>query len=135
MSQQRVDTVRLLLGAPHGASPRVRDSRQQLALHRAAAVGSVPLITLLADAGSPLNATDVDGMTPLHHAIAEGWGDAAVALLRRGANSGTADKEDRLAIELAPDRKVYTWIVSTAHEDGLALVLPERDRAEAGRAE
>ena len=45
----------------------MKDKRGQLALHRAAAVGSAPMMKLLLEAKSPLNATDIDGMTALHH--------------------------------------------------------------------
>jgi 26S proteasome non-ATPase regulatory subunit 10 len=37
-------------------------------------VGSVPMVDLLLKNKSPLNATDMAGYTPLHHAIAEGHG-------------------------------------------------------------
>jgi 26S proteasome non-ATPase regulatory subunit 10 len=37
-------------------------------------VGSVPMVELLLKNKSPLNATDMDGYTPLHHAVAEGHG-------------------------------------------------------------
>ena len=56
------------------ASTRVRDRRGQYPIHRAAAVGSDPIVTLLLRNRSPLNATDNEGFTPLHHAIAEGHG-------------------------------------------------------------
>ena len=49
------------------ATSRVKDKRQQLPLHRAAAVGSVPMIKLLLEHNSPLNATDASGQTALHH--------------------------------------------------------------------
>ena len=60
----------------------------------------------LLDNGSPLDATDVDGQTALHHAVAEGNGDAAAELLKRGAAADKKDAEGRLAVELAPDQKV-----------------------------
>lgn len=50
----------------------MKDKRGQLALHRAAAVGSVPMIKVLLEANSPLNATDMDGMTALHHGMGNG---------------------------------------------------------------
>lgn len=56
------------------ASARVRDKRGQYPLHRAAAVGSVPMVNLLLKHKSPLNATDSAGYTALHHAVAEGHG-------------------------------------------------------------
>ena len=53
-----------------------------------------------------MNATDVDGLTALHHAVSEGHGDAALELLRAGAETDKRDGEGRLAIDMAPDSKV-----------------------------
>lgn len=64
------------------------------------------MVKLLLDNLSPLNAQDRSGLTPLHHAVAEGHGDVAVELLKRGAESGLLDKEGNLALKLAPDQKV-----------------------------
>lgn len=64
------------------------------------------MVKLLLDNLSPLNAQDCSGLTPLHHAVAEGHGDVAVELLKRGAESGLLDKEGNLALKLAPDQKV-----------------------------
>lgn len=88
-------------------SARVKDTRGQLPLHRAAAVGSVPILkTLLEEGKSPVNATDGDGMTALHQAISEGHGDAAILLLKSGADAEKRDGDGKLAIELVPDDKV-----------------------------
>jgi 26S proteasome non-ATPase regulatory subunit 10 len=64
------------------------------------------MLKLLLENKSPINAADIDGMTALHHAISEGHGDAAVLLLKEGAESGKKDREGALAIDLAPDSKV-----------------------------
>ena len=53
----------------HQASARVRDKRGQYPLHRAAAKGSVPMVQLLLDNKSPINAADVAGYTALHHGM------------------------------------------------------------------
>ena len=66
-SKNNIDVARKLIA--HGASARVKDKRGQLALHRAAAIGSVPMIKLLLEYKSPLNATDVAGYTALHHGM------------------------------------------------------------------
>lgn len=66
-SKNNLDTARKLIA--HKASARVKDKRGQLALHRAAAIGSVPMVKLLLDNKSPINATDISGFTALHH----GW--------------------------------------------------------------
>ena len=104
-SKSHLHSARYLL--QHGATSRVKDSRmQQLPLHRAASVGSVPMIRLLLEDKSPVNATDREGWTALHHAIAEGHGDAAFELLKAGADAGKKTNDGELAIQLAPDRKV-----------------------------
>ena len=80
------------------------------------------MIKLLLENQSPLNATDISGYTALHHgksfktplpsavneglAIAEGNGDAALELLKAGADTDKRDVEGKLAIDLAPDTKV-----------------------------
>jgi len=73
-SKANLDVARKLLSSNPPASARVRDKRGQYALHRAAAVGSAPLVKLLLEHKSPLDATDISGYTALHHAVAEGHG-------------------------------------------------------------
>lgn len=74
-SKNNLDIARRLFANEPPASARVRDKRGQYALHRAAAVGSVPMVNLLLQNKSPLSATDSDGQTALHHAVAEGHGE------------------------------------------------------------
>ncbi|TGZ83400.1 ankyrin [Ascodesmis nigricans] len=124
-SKNNIHVARLLLDAPHKASARVRDKRGQYPLHRAAAVGATVICGLLLDHNSPINASDNDGLTALHHAIAEGHGDTAMLLLRRGAESDKKDADGRLPIEGAPDRKVGTYILSQAKEEGIEVAMPE----------
>jgi ankyrin repeat protein len=70
-------------------------------------VGSIPTLKILLEEGkSPVNATDNDGLTALHHAISEGHGDAAILLLKAGADPEKKDGDGRFAIELVPDSKV-----------------------------
>ncbi|KAI1160567.1 ankyrin [Nemania serpens] len=73
-SKSNLEVARTLFAHKPPASCRVRDKRGQYPLHRAAAVGSTPMVKLLIENGSPLNATDIAGYTALHHAIAEGHG-------------------------------------------------------------
>lgn len=61
---------------------------------------------LLLEAKSPLNATDADGSTALHHAVCEGHGEAALMLLRAGAETDKRDRDEHLAIDLTPDTMV-----------------------------
>lgn len=112
-SKANISTVRTLLA--NKCSARVKDIRGQLPLHRAAAVGSVPIIKLLLEEGkSPINATDNDGLTALHHAVSEGHGDAVILLLKSGAAADKRDGEGHLAIDLVPDAKVSSpvWFPS-----------------------
>lgn len=119
-SKANIETARKLLD--HKASARLKDKRNQMAIHRAAAVGNVPTIKLLLQHRSPINATDLDGSTPLHHAIAEGHGDAAVVLLKAGAETDKKDGNGALAIDLAPDAKVRSFVLKAADEEGIDLL-------------
>lgn len=120
-SKSNNSVVKRLLDA--GASARIKDKRGQLPLHRAAAVGNVPLLKLLLSKGkSPVDATDIDGLTALHHAVSEGHGDVAVELLKAGADSGKRDSEDRLAIDCAPDASVRSYLLRGAEMDGIDVV-------------
>lgn len=111
-SKINISTVRTLIA--HKCSARVKDKRGQLALHRAAAVGSVPIMKILLEDGkSPVNATDMDGLTALHHAVAEGHGDAAIFLLKAGAEADKRDSNGLLAIDLVPDTKVCFYCLVT----------------------
>ncbi|CAF9930466.1 MAG: hypothetical protein GOMPHAMPRED_005663 [Gomphillus americanus] len=120
VSKNNLDVARKLVA--NGASARVKDKRSQLPLHRAAAVGSVPLINLLLENKSPLNATDYAAQTALHHAISEGHGDAALVLLKAGAESDKKDVDGNLAINLAPDAKIRKFVLQSAEREGIDVV-------------
>ncbi|KAL9098799.1 MAG: hypothetical protein Q9163_005607 [Psora crenata] len=120
-SKSNLSIARKLLA--HGASARVKDKQGQLPLHRAAAIGSVPLIELMLENRTPLNATDVSGLSALHHAISEGHGDAALALLRAGAESDKRDSDGYLAIDLAPDKKIRKYILQAAEREEIEVTM------------
>ena len=73
-SKNNLDVARVLLSNKPPATATIRDRRNQLPIHRAAAIGSVPMISLLLKHRSPLDAADSAGYTALHRAIAEGHG-------------------------------------------------------------
>lgn len=109
-SKSSTATVRLLLA--HGCPARARDSRGQLPLHRAAAVGAIPVLRLLIEEGrSPVDTADADGDTPLHLAVAEGHAEAALVLVRAGADVVKRDAEGRTAVQVAPDARVRDYVV------------------------
>ncbi|KAK6594171.1 hypothetical protein ACHAPC_010015 [Botrytis cinerea] len=120
-SKNNLPIAKLLLSQTPPASCRVKDKRGQYAIHRAAAIGSTPLVELLLKNKSPLNPTDVAGQTPLHHAVAEGHGDTAVALLKAGAETDKKDVDGCLALDLAPDSQVKKYIVQWAEMEGIDL--------------
>ncbi|KAL5415409.1 hypothetical protein PMIN03_002740 [Paraphaeosphaeria minitans] len=126
-SKNHLDLARTLL--KEKATARVKDKRGQLPLHRAAAIGSVPMIKQLLGPGkSPLNATDADGWTALHHAIAEGHGDAALLLLTSGAEFDKKNSSDQVALDLVPDEKTRKFILQAAEREGIDLILGRRRR-------
>ncbi|KAM0794613.1 gankyrin [Usnea florida] len=116
-SKNNIETARKLLS--RGATARVKDKQGQLPLHRAAAIGSIPMVNLMLENKSPLNATDISGLTALHHAISEGRGDTAVVLLRAGAETDKRDVDGNLAIDLAPDKKIRQFILQSAEREGV----------------
>ncbi|KAL9134861.1 MAG: hypothetical protein Q9175_003951 [Cornicularia normoerica] len=118
-SKNNLETARKLLS--HGATARVKDKRGQLPLHRAAAIGSIPMVNLMLENKSPLNATDIFGLTALHHAISEGHGDTALVLLRAGAEMDKRDVDGNLAIDLAPDKKIRQFILQSAEREGVDI--------------
>ncbi|KXH62647.1 hypothetical protein CSAL01_01213 [Colletotrichum salicis] len=120
-SKNNLDVAKKLLNHDPPASTKIRDKRSQYAIHRAAAIGSVPMVTLLIKHGSPLNSTDASGYTALHHAIAEGHGDTAVALLKAGAVINKKDNDGCLPLDLSPDKEVRRFIERAAEEEGIEL--------------
>ncbi|KAF6806825.1 ankyrin repeat-containing protein [Colletotrichum plurivorum] len=120
-SKNNLDIAKMLLGHDPAASVRVRDRRGQYPIHRAAAVGSAPMTTLFIKHHSPINATDISGYTALHHAVAEGHGDTAVALLKAGAEAHKRDNDGCLALDLAPDQAVRRYIQRAAEREGIDI--------------
>jgi len=120
-SKNNLDVARTLISHDPPVSTRVRDKRGQYAIHRAAAIGSVPMVMLLIKNKSPLNATDASGYTALHHAVAEGHGDTAMSLLKAGAEVDKRDNDGYLALDLAPDKEVRRYIERSAEEEGIDL--------------
>ncbi|MCJ1243701.1 hypothetical protein MMC30_000898 [Trapelia coarctata] len=60
--------------------------------------------------------------THLKIAISEGHGDAAMVLLKAGAETDKRDVDGHLAIELAPDSKIRKYIVQSAEREGIDIV-------------
>ncbi|KAI9677092.1 MAG: hypothetical protein M1817_006931 [Caeruleum heppii] len=118
-SKNNLSVARTLI--QHGASARVKDKRGQLPIHRAAAIGSVPMTKLMMDNKSPLNGTDVAGFTAFHHAISEGHGDTAMLLLKAGAETDKKDVDGHLAIDLAPETKIRKFILQSAEREGIEI--------------
>ncbi|KAF8207005.1 ankyrin repeat-containing domain protein, partial [Mycena galopus ATCC 62051] len=101
-SKSRIDIGKLLIS--RGADVclaliNAKDKANQVPLHRAATTGSVNFIKLLLESSVPPNKTrlnnadrigkpQVSGNTPLHLAMESAHGEAAVALIKAGADRG-----------------------------------------------
>ncbi|TQS38973.1 hypothetical protein Golomagni_00511 [Golovinomyces magnicellulatus] len=144
-SKKNIQLARNLMSHNIPARTGICDKRRQYPIHRAAAVGSVPLVELLIKHKSPINAADIFGQTPLHHAIAEGHGryilhkhlcsihrlrestmltkkgDTAVSLLKAGVDTKIRDSDDKLAIQLAPNSQIRNFIIRAAELEGIEL--------------
>lgn len=83
------------------ANVKSKDNFGRQGLHRASAIGSLPLVELLVGTNKiQINAKDNQGWTALHYAFAEGHGNVAVYLLAQGADislqSSDGDTADAL---------------------------------------
>jgi hypothetical protein len=74
---------------------------REFPLHRAASVGSAPLVKLLLERGANPNAIDDGGLTALHRAAAAGDVAVAQALLQQKAQPNRLDKGGRTPIDVA----------------------------------
>lgn len=54
-------------------------------------------------------------------AISEGHGDAAIALLKAGADSKKEDRDGQLPLSLAPDAKIREFLLQSAEHEGIEL--------------
>lgn len=110
------DTVSLLQALAAGAKVDSLDLRRnpngRRALNWAAFNNRVPVIRILAARGAPVNATNLTGFTPLHHAAESGSMEAALALLAAGANPGLLTGDGEAAADVAR-RKGFTAIADS----------------------
>lgn len=108
VSKKHINICEFLLD--HGASVRIKDKKLQLPLHRAAATGSPVLVELLCNKKSPVNAVDINGWSPLFHAMAEGHGDIAVLLVNKyDANDQIEDPRGLKPIDYALNEQVKKY--------------------------
>lgn len=81
-------------------------------LHRAAARGSKQVSHLIDAKGRTIiNKVDSDGWTALHHAMAEGNGETAVELIKKGADPSIKSTAGETAADVAPP-KVREYVYS-----------------------
>lgn len=91
----------------NGADLKIKDKGKKIPLHRAAAIGSMRLVDLLCSKGSPVDWQDIDGWSPLFHALAEGHGDVAQLLVQKyGASPDLEDFAGKKAIDVALNDQV-----------------------------
>jgi ankyrin repeat protein len=89
----------LLIGA--GADPSWKTQTGRTIMHQAAQSGSVRIVERLADAHSPIDASDGEGLTPLHVAAYLGHADVVKTLIARGAELDRLDGDQFTALHRA----------------------------------
>lgn len=75
----------------------------------------------------------MDGLTALHHAISEGHGEAAITLLKAGAETDKKDANGIFAIDMAPDASVsnpFSFRITTYRRISLAIARLTSSRFE-----
>jgi 26S proteasome non-ATPase regulatory subunit 10 len=120
-SKKHVEVAKELFNA--GASLRTKDKRSQYPIHRAAAVGCSALVQFFGEnSRSPLNAKDIQGWTPMHHALAEGFGDVAILLVSLGADPAVEDSEGKTPLKVAVDDIVAKYFKAECSKLGVDLI-------------
>ncbi|EMR09509.1 hypothetical protein PNEG_02097 [Pneumocystis murina B123] len=114
-------TERILKKAPFLVNEK--DNQHQIALHRASAIGSVALICLLLSKGSSINALDIGGNTPLHHAFEECHPDAVIELLKQGADTSQKNNDNKTPIEVCGDIDVKKKVLINCKHEGIKLLV------------
>ncbi len=95
---QSLEEVQMLIEA--GADVHILNEFKASALHCAAS-GKVDIIKELLKAGSPVNAQNMDGMSPLHMAVYKKSLQAARELMVAGADLNLKDNQGAAALHLA----------------------------------
>ena len=108
VSKNHYDVVKQLIQKYH-CSTRTKDKLGRTAMHRAAAIGSQPIVRTLVDARANINAKDSDGWTPMHHALAEGHGDVAKLLRECGGDPEIRNNDGQLPVQVAVDDNVRKY--------------------------
>jgi uncharacterized protein len=102
------EVVRLLLERGADVAAPARNPLAVTALHSAVANDSGPvqmeIVTLLLDAGAPVNATHQGGGRPLHTAAFTGDTEVARLLLARGADTSLRTDEGKTPADIARER-------------------------------
>lgn len=98
------ETVRLLLARGADAAQVARNPMKIQPLHAAVAGRSFEVITLLVEAGAPVNAKQQEGWAPLHEAANQGNVELVRYLLAHGADPKQQNDAGKSAIGIAAER-------------------------------
>ncbi|KAM5257359.1 ankyrin repeat domain-containing protein 31 isoform 3-T6 [Hipposideros larvatus] len=100
-------------------------------LHKACSEGSDDIIVELLKGGAKVNCENLDGMLPLHDAVANNHLKAAEILLQHGANPNQKNQKQKTALDEADDEKMrellksYGAIEGGNRDDSNAVVTVE----------
>lgn len=115
VSKNNYEMVKFLIEECN-ASCDIKDKNGQSPLHRASSSGLIKIIEFLNDHNVDINDVDKNGWTPLHHALSECNGDAAVLLVKLGANTEIKDNHEKKPIDVVFDKKVITYFNQSIEE-------------------
>uniref|UniRef100_A0A6J0UKZ4 Caskin-2 isoform X2 n=1 Tax=Pogona vitticeps TaxID=103695 RepID=A0A6J0UKZ4_9SAUR len=90
-----------LLGSTKRMNVNYQDVDGFSALHHAALVGSLELISLLLEAQATVDIKDINGMRPLHYAAWQGKVEPVRLLLRAAASVNTASLDGQIPLHLS----------------------------------
>ncbi|KAJ7316021.1 hypothetical protein JRQ81_002183 [Phrynocephalus forsythii] len=101
MGQAMSCALQELLGSTKRLNVNHQDVDGFSALHHAALVGSLELISLLLEAQATVDIKDINGMRPLHYAAWQGKVEPVRLLLRAGASVNMASLDGQIPLHLS----------------------------------
>ncbi|XP_051632278.1 protein phosphatase 1 regulatory subunit 16A, partial [Manacus candei] len=117
-----------------GISPNLCNEDGLTALHQCCIDDSVPVVSVLLDAGADVNSRDTELWTPLHAAATCGHLRLVRLLIQRGADLLALNSDGNMPYDLCEDEATLDFLESAMAEQGITQERIEEARAATERS-